>query len=236
MTDFLHNYSDVVVGMQSGTEFTDLTKYLTDFDLALDFPVETGRLGGRKTQWAVPTGSMLTAALNGYVLDTDTPKFTEIFANETQALFMIFYATARDANDNPTAGRAFAFNGFLNTDGIVRRGGVQQMNEPIMVTGPDWTARLASGDTPAKTDVTVEPNSYVFAYLTATPTANIAIGESPGDGQPAQDIPALSWTSASHAPSIYFHKLSAGSTRDVELGGTGDDKNKVLWAVKEARA
>ena len=227
MTDFLHNYSDVVVGMQSGTEFTDLTKYLTDFDLALDFPVETGRLGGRKTQWAVPTGSMLTAALNGYVLDTDTPKFTDIFANGTQALFMIYYSKTM---------RAFAFHGLLNTDGIVRRGGVQQMNEPIMVTGPDWTGRLQAGDAPQISNGTVEPDDYVFAYLTQSLTDDLAIEE--GATGSSAEITGLAFTSSTPAPSIYFKQLTAGSGRDVIIDATNKnaDGPKILWAVKEARA
>ena len=225
MTELIHNYSDIVVGVQVGATFTVLTKYLTDFDLALDFQSESGMLGGRKTEWTVPTGSMLNVALNGYVLPNENPTFSDIFEDEETALFMIYYKNV---------GRAFVFNAYVNTDGIVRRGGVQQMNQPLIVSGADWTANLLPGDNPQLDGELVDVNTYLFAYLQSAPTGNMAIGEGPDGG--AVDIPALTWTSATVAPAIFYHELTAGATRDVTLGAANtSDKTKVLWAIAQNR-
>lgn len=225
MTDHIVNYQDVVVGVQAASGWKDLTKYLTDFDLSLDSNFESGTLGGRKTDWSVPTGSMLTAALNGYVLDSETPKFSEIFAADAAVLFMIYYATTK---------RAFAFRAFVNTDGIVRQGGVQAMSAPLMVTQGDWTARLGAGDTPAIANGAVAEDSYVFAYLTAALTGTASIEQGPNSGT-TSDVTDLSWDTGD-GPGIYYAPLAAGAGQDVILDtAEAADKPNILWGIARPR-
>ena len=225
MTDFITNYKDIVIGVQTGTDYTDLTRYMTDFDLALDNQIESDFLAGRKTQWAVPTGSMLTAALNGYVLQDETPKFSDIFNSEDAALFMIYYTTAK---------RAFVFNAFVNTNGITRKGGVQAMDQPLMVTGGDWTRTLDTGDTPALSGVDLNSRHYAFAYLTAPLTGNVAI-EAGASGSTSA-VSDLEFTTSTSTPSIHFAQLTAGTNQDVVLDAANQaDKANILWGVAEVR-
>lgn len=225
MTDKIINYSDMVVGMQYGDDYVDLTKYLTGFDLGLDYTAEQGVLGGRKTQWAVPTGAMLTAALTGYILQNETPKFSEIFAGTDPGLFMVYAKPTR---------RATAFRGFVNTDNIIRRGGVQSLDEPLMVRGIYWTGRLSTGNGPKVTNGVVAANSYAFVHLTGPPSDDISLNQ----GTTLPTVPAFPW-GPTVAERIALISLTAGSGQTVEVGADAtapaDDADKALvnWGIAQ---
>ena len=226
MRDVIQNYQDFVVGMMVGDTFTDLTKYLTDFNLTLDVRFESAFLGGRETEWSVPVGAMTPADLVGYIVNSiDQVNWSDIFESETDVLFMIYASKEK---------RAFVLRGNVNTDAIDSTTGTLTRSIPIQVSGGDWTARLRDAEAYDGIDNgTILPKTYVFAYLTEQPAANLAIEE--GANGAASAITDLMFTSATAAPSFYFKELTAGTARDVEVDGSTTDKEKLLWGIAQVR-
>ena len=229
MRDYIQNRNDFVIGMMAGGVYTDLTKYTPDFDFARDVQFETFQYGGQETAVGVPTGAMTAAALTGYVINGADPSWRDIFKDGTDLTFMI-----RSLDNQDT----FAFHANINVDGIDTSGGVLTKQIPLQVSGGDWYGRIAPGSGSGSYDGissgTVEPDSYVFAYISAALTGDVAVEE--GASGSASAITELMWDSSTPAPSFYFHPLTAGTNRDVALDASNPgDEAKVLWGIATVR-
>ena len=225
MTDFIQNYSAFRIGMQVGDTYTDLTKYAPDFNLTLDSQFEDFQFGGEETQSSVPTGAMTPFEIVGYVLSNRDPAWSDIFEDETEALFMVY---------STKSNRAFAFRGQVNTNAIDTSTGVLTKAIPVMVSGGDWTTRLQTSEDYTGIDNGAVPDdSHVFVYITETLSGNLAVEE--GANNNAAALSDLQFTAATPAPSIYLHALTAGDGRDVELDGSPADKARVLWGIAAVR-
>ena len=225
MRDYIQNRNDFVIGMMAGGDYTDLTKYTPDFDFARDVQFETFQYGGQETAVGVPTGAMTAAALTGYVINNQDPSWREIFRDGTDLTFMI---RSKDNQDT------FALHANINVDGIDTSGGVLTKQIPLQVSGGDWYARIArEADFSGISNGSVAEKSYVFVYLESALTANLAVQE--GDTGNSSAISELTFSSSTSAPSFYFHPLTAGTGKDVELDGSPADKAKVLWGIATVR-
>ena len=211
----IFNWQDVEILAQSGTDFLDLTKYTTNLTLRPARTLVSRDLAGRKTMWRAAVESYIEASIEGYILQNENPKFSDFFSAGDEVLFMVRLPSAR----------MFVFRAFVNTDTIIDNGGIQEMNQPLMITKGYMTGISYDTSTQGSRDFAFPAQSSLFVRVkTAQPADMTALLNTANITPIPMEVGISLWD---------VNNASAVTVGDMRLqqGGTNVAQGEVQWLV-----